>query len=380
MHRTSPNRRRFFDATLRRSSLVTLLLCAPLFFSVPGCNQSHPVSDEQSPQTAATPPKNQDKSPGDVPSAQTGTNSGAVKAEFRNVMFHLTPGAAAHLESVSGELWPAGKYEMPVFDDKASFELHVVNGTVSITPDALASIMNTHVFALNDAPLKDISIQVEEDRLIIKGKLHSKGDLPFETAGAISVNADGRLRLHTEKVKALHVSVKKVMGLFGIELANVINTSKIPGMDTDKNDIIFDLGSLLPPPHIRGKIAAARLEGNAITVIYGDGGKTTAAAGPASSNHQSSRTAQNSDAPEGNYMLFRGNRVKFGRLVMENTELAVIDLDPKDPLDWDQDLYRYQLVPGYSKITDSFGLRTFVKDIGKLPKHSPVKPPETAGN
>jgi hypothetical protein len=376
MYRPPPSRLQLFDAALRRSSLLTLLLFASLFFSVPGCNKSQPVSDEQSPRPAATP----EKSSGDISSAQTGTNSGAVKAEFRNVMFHLTREAAAHLESVSGELWPAGKYEMPVFDDKTSFELHVVNGTVSITPDALASIMNTHVFAPRNAPLKDISIQVEQDRLIIKGKLHSKGDLPFETAGQISVNADGRLRLHTEKVKALHVPVKKVMGLFGIELANVINTSKIPGMDTDKNDIIFDLGSLLPPPHIRGKIAAARLERNAIDVIYGDSGKNTAALGPTSTNLQNSRTAQSSDAPKGNYMLFRGNRVKFGRLVMENTELALIDLDPNDPLDWNQDLYLNQLVSGYSKITASLGLRAFVKDFGKLPKRSAVKPPENAGN
>jgi hypothetical protein len=117
-------------------------------------------------------------------------------------MFHLTSDASPHLESVSGELWPVGKYDMPDFDDKASFELHVENGTISITPSALASVLNNHVFVRDDAPLKDI--EIKGGRLIIKGKLH-KGDLPFETAAEIGVNADGRLRLHTEKIKALHV-------------------------------------------------------------------------------------------------------------------------------------------------------------------------------
>jgi hypothetical protein len=32
-----------------------------------------------------------------------------VKAEFRNVMFHLTPTAAAHLEAVTGELLARGQ-------------------------------------------------------------------------------------------------------------------------------------------------------------------------------------------------------------------------------------------------------------------------------
>jgi hypothetical protein len=277
-------------------------------------------------------------------------------------MFHLTPGAAAHLETVRGELWPAGKYDMPVFDDKTSFEVHISNGTVSIAPDALATVMNEYVFARHDAPMKDISIKIKEDRLVIKGKLHSKGDLPFETGGELTVNADGRLRLHSEKVKAMKVPVKKAMALFGIELADVINTSKIPGMDTDKNDLIFDLGELLPPPHIRGKITAARLRRDAITVVYG-GGATPSATGASARGDQ-----QNQVSISGNYMAFRGNRVRFGKLTMENADLAVIDLDAKDPLDWDQDSYKDQLVAGYSKTTVQFGLRAYVKDFGKLPK------------
>src|ERR1043166_4221558 len=74
------------------------------------------------------------------------------------------------------------------------------------------------------------------------------------------------------------------MTLFGIELADVINTSKIPGMDTDKNDLLLDLGELLPPPHIRGKITAARLGRNAIIVEYGDGGSSLSTADRARSN------------------------------------------------------------------------------------------------
>jgi hypothetical protein len=359
-----------------RGSLLTLLASVSLCFAWFGCQRSQPVSDEHSPRPAAAPPATPENQPADVSSAQRGTNSGAVKAEFRNVMFHLTPDAAAHLETVSGELWPAGKYDMPVFDDKASFELHVANGTVSIKPDALATIMNEIVFARSDAPMKDISIRMKEDRLLIKGKLHSKGDLPFETAAEMSVNADGRLRLHTDKVKALKVPVKEVMALFGIDLANLVNTSKIPGLDTDKNDLILDLGVLLPPPHIRGRIASARLESNLIVLVYGEGGKKSAAAKPGMRGEGGAAApGERGDAlPPGNYMAFRGHRVKFGKLTMENTDLMVIDLDPQDPLDWDQDRYQDQLVAGYSKSTETFGLRAYVKDIAKLSKHPAGKP------
>jgi len=322
-----------------------------LFSSLQACQQkSQPSKSATAAQPAPTGLSDNSLPP--VEASRPGDNQRAVKADIHNVLFRLTGDASAHLENVSGDLWPIGKYEMPVFDDKNSFELHVTNGTVSITPTALATVMNRYTFARDDAPLKEISAEIQGDRLIIKGRVHSKKDIPFETAGELTVNSDGRLRLRTEKVKAMHVPVKKVMALFGIELANVINTAKAPGMDSDKNDLIIDLGQLLPPPHIRGKIISARLASNQITVIYGDGANSLAA-----------------DPPEqGNYMLFRGNRVKFGRLVMENTELAILDLDPEDPLDWYQDRYKDQLVAGYSKITEHFGLRAYVRDFAKLPK------------
>jgi hypothetical protein len=334
----------------REIFLALLIFCVALA----GCTK-----DKKS-QSTETPPRpaansqanaNNTKPPVDTGSqVTTEASDRAVKSEMHNVLFHLTDRSAALLENVSGELWPSGRNELVVFDDKTSFELHVADGTVSITPQSLATVMNKYVFVRDDAPLKDITVEINQgkDQLIIKGKLHSKGDLPFETAGTLSVNPDGRLRMHTEKVKALHVPVKKVMALFGIDLANVISTSKIPGMDTDKNDLLMDLGDLLPPPHIRGKVASVRLGNNAIITIFGDGGKR--------------------GEEKGNYMRFEGNRVRFGKLTMQSTDLTVLDLDPADPLDWDQDHYAKQLEAGYSKVTETFGLRAYVKDFGKLPR------------
>jgi hypothetical protein len=274
---------------------------------------------------------------------------------MRDVRFHLTPIAAAHLIVVSGALWPTGKNDMVNFDDKTSFEVRVSNGTVSIAPDALGDIMNNYVFAKPNAPLKDLTVAINGGRLIIKGKLHSKGDIPFGTAGTLSVNNDGRMRVHTDKITALKVPVKGLMGLFGVALANLVNTSKIEGMDTDKNDLLMDLGTLLPPPHIRGKLAGVTVAKDRIIVTYGDGGKSLP-----------------EPKEQGSFMALSGSRVKFGSLLMEPTDLTVLDLDPKDALDWDQDHYKEQLEAGYSKITSSFGLRAYAKDYSKLG----VKPKE----
>jgi hypothetical protein len=150
--------------------------------------------------------------PAESPAAPPPASARAVKTEMRNVLFHLTSRSAARLETLSGELWPVGKNEMPVFDDKTSFEVHVSAGKVSITPEALSEIMNSYVFARADAPLRDIAISIDKDRLIIKGKLHTKGDIPFGTAGRLSTTRDGRLRVQTEQITALKIPVKGMMG------------------------------------------------------------------------------------------------------------------------------------------------------------------------
>jgi len=115
----------------------------------------------------------------------------------------------------------------------------------------------------------------------------------------------------------------------------------------------MDLGQLLPPPHIRGKVTGVKIESNAIVTFFGDGGKNAAV--PAATE-------------QSNYMSFQGGPVRFGNLLMENTDLVVLDLDPGDALDWNQGHYKEQLVAGYSKITPAFGLRAYVKDYAKLPR------------
>lgn len=51
---------------------------------------------------------------------------------------------------------------------------------------------------------------------------------------------------------------------------------------------------------------------------------------------------------------------------MNDTDMVLIDLDPKDPFDFYLDHYKEQLVAGYTKETMNFGLRVFMRDYHKL--------------
>lgn len=285
------------------------------------------------------------------------TDNGAVQVQMHNVMYHFGDNVAAHLINVGGNLVPTTPGKFPIFDDKQSFTLQIAAAEIKIDPPSLAYALNHNVFAGKDSPLKDIAISIDQGKLKIKGKLHQKGDISFETEGQLSPTPDGKIRLHAEKIRALHLPVKGLMDLFGIEIADLIKSGKVPGVQVEKDDLILDPGAILPPPRISGKITAIRLEGNNIVQIFGDPKKYPWVRVPAQ-----------------NYMAYRGNRLQFGKLIMIDTDMILIDPDPRDPFDFYLDHYKDQLFAGYSKTTPTFGLHVYMVDYDKLKKKHAAAP------
>jgi hypothetical protein len=280
-------------------------------------------------------------------SSQPDTTQGAVHAEMRNVMYHYTEPIAVHIAYLTGELHPTQQGGMPVFDDANSFTLSIDSARISITTEALANVMNQYALASADAPIKALSIVPSEGKLNIKGRLHSKGDLPFESEGSLSVTPDGEIRIHTEKLKAGHLPVKGLMDLLGQSIAKLIDTRKVSGLRADNNDLLINPAELFPPPHIHGHLRAISVVGNEIVQEYG--------------THSAP-----SVKISGNYMAYHGAPIHFGNLIMTDTDLVLIDLDPRDPFDFFLARYRNQLAAGYTKTTLSFGLRCYFRDYNKL--------------
>src|SRR5690242_20271176 len=100
-------------------------------------------------------------------------NAHAVEVQMRNVMYHFTDKIAVYIRRLHGNLVPQ-KSDLPVFDDKDSFTLDISSAEIAMSTDSLANLLNSYVFVSRDAPIKNVSVRIENDRLKIKGKLHSK--------------------------------------------------------------------------------------------------------------------------------------------------------------------------------------------------------------
>jgi hypothetical protein len=280
-------------------------------------------------------------------SQQLPPENGRVRAEMRNVVYHFTDSISVHIVHLEGELVTRGKPGLPVFDDANSFAIDIRSAEISITTEALANALNQYAFAASDAPIKDIRVSTQDGKLNIKGRLHSKGDIPFESEGSLSVTPEGEVRVHTEKVNAAHMPIKGLMELLGTTIAKLIDTRKVRGVRAEKDDLILTPSEAFPPPHIQGRLSSIAIRGNEIVQQYG-------------------RSASPSMKISGNYMVYRGAQLRFGKLTMSDTDLTLIDMDPQDPFDFYLDHYQDQLVAGYTKSTPSFGLRSYFRDYDKL--------------
>ncbi|HEY8715100.1 MAG TPA: hypothetical protein VIM00_06945 [Candidatus Acidoferrum sp.] len=282
--------------------------------------------------------------------AGNSTHDIGVETQMHNVTYHYSTTAAVNIRNLIGELIPVSPAEFPVFDDKDSFHLRIASAEIAVAAPDLANIFNTSVFTGQQSPLSDISMTIENGRLLMKGKLHEKAVIPFESEGFLSPTPDGKIFLRIGKVKALHLPVKGLMNLFNVEMADLIKNGKVPGIQASGDDLILDPAVVFPAPHLEGKVSAIRLEAGNLVLNFG--AKNTPL-----KFHQA-----------GNYMLFRDNRLRFGKLTMADVDLILIDMDPRDPFDFSLDHYKQQLSAGYTKITSKSGLRTFMKDFDKLSK------------
>jgi len=303
-------------------------------------NTSKPAP-QPSEQAAAEPPEPVERVP-----VQTET-----QVEMVNVNIRLDPTLVLRIRHLAGQFLPTRKGQPPTFDDNSSYIVAIDSAEVGVSLADMTHAMNTYVFGEPDAPLKNLQLSAEGSEIKQTGTIKKGVGIHFETVGTISATADGKIRMHSTKIKAAHLPVKGLMKLLGLDVAKLINTRNTRGITVDDNDIILDPALILPPPKMRGRITAVRLQGDEIIQTFG--------------NEKRELTTR---SQRSNYIAYHGGVLRFGKLTMTNSDMRLIDADPSDPFDFFPDRYKQQLVAGYSRTTASGGLLVYMPDYNKIAK------------
>ena len=285
-------------------------------------------------------------------SASSDTPHPRVQIEMRNVRLHVAGGIAMDVAQLRGTMISRSEAP-PVFDNQRSYVIEVDTASLSMSLESVQALMNNHLFAAKEAPLKNIKVAADGTQLKMSGKLHKGVDLPFSTKASVKASADGRLQFHTESMKALGIPAKGMLDLFGLKLDDLVNLKNQRGIAIEGDDILIAPGQALPPPEMRGRVVKVALDRGRLVQVFDDGGAKPKRLTPPSASAK-------------NYIYFSGGDITFGKLTMHGADLQLIDNDPADPFDFYPEKYNAQLVAGYSKNTPSGGLKTYMPDYDDL--------------
>jgi len=270
-----------------------------------------------------------------------------VGIEMNNVRLHVAADATLEIKWLKGRL-RSRSADPPVFDDQQSFVMEIDDGEMAVDASSLSALVN-RAFDYKGAALSNLRVSFDNGRLVQQGTLKKGINVPFSITASVAATADGLLNVHPLKVKTAGIPTAKLMSLFGVELDDILKSRPDRGITFKDNDLFLDAERLLPAPETRGKLVKAFVRGDRLVQVFGRG-------------------AAAASAGRGNYIWFRGGTIRFGKLTMSETDLQLIDMDPRDPFDFDSARYNEQLVAGYSKNTPQKGLRTYMPDFGDLKK------------
>ena len=323
--------------------LATLGAAVAAPAAVGGCRSSEAATAEgDRPPAAATPAR----VAGTRPAARD-----RLWLEMRNVDLHVGERAAIRVRRLRGEMVSARSDSPPVLDDTKSFTVRVTSGTVSLSGEALGALLNDRVFAYRGSPLKRLEVKTSGSQVVLRGVMHKGVDIPFETWSSLSLEPDGRVRLRPTRSRILGLNGLKLLGALHTRLDKLLDLRGARGVTAKGNDLYLEPTRILPPPAIEGRLASIAVEGPDVVqtfVTLPDDSVFARSVRP--------------DSEATNELYFRGGQLRFGKLLMTDTDLQIVDADPRDPFDLYLDRYQRQLVAGTSRTLETQGLRVVMPD------------------
>ena len=158
---------------------------------------------------------------------------------------------------------------------------------------------------------------------------------------------------------------EKLMKFLGLTLEKILDLKGATGATVHGDDIFLDPAKILPPPTIEGRIVSVRVDGDEMVQAFGK-----------KEPHERIHALVPPDTKAPNYMYYKGGTLRFGRLLMLDAEMQIVDLDPDDVFRFNLTRYNEQLVAGYERTLVDGGLEVWMRDVDKLGTagRTPAKP------
>jgi hypothetical protein len=276
---------------------------------------------------------------------------------MRNVQFRFTKDLVVGIDRIRAQMRPVPPAQVVSFDDPSSFDLDVAGASVRLTGPQVEVLMNTRIFAYPNANIRNLRVEEEGQNLVIHGTLSKGATIPFTMVGTPSIREGRWLAIETKEVKIGAVGVTGLLSALHISLSAMINVPASGNLRVEKNTILIDVFSNLPSPRLHGTIASLDCCTRGFGLVIGS---------PNAVSDSALRALVPSAMASPNFLAIRRGTLKFGKLTMVDSDLDLVDADPRDPFDFYLRNYQCQLAAGEAHATLQFGWRVRMPDFDKL--------------
>lgn len=282
---------------------------------------------------------------GDSKGFRTRSRTGTYM-KLANLHFRLTDEIHMEVKELIGEAIPKTKNGIVNFDDVNSFKIDILSGEAFVKTEIMEYIFNNLVFNYDGSPLKNMKMQFfddEENGKMVK-KLRLSGDmklvvwLSFEMVGKMYLDREKTLMvIEAERIKSLgNPYTKTLLDTIGLNMEKMLPVPSGRGITMQGNKIIVEPFKIFPPPQIGGFISDMRIQNDGLQLFFSSKTKVNFPPLPVSNVK--------------NYLYLYQGDVKFGKLMMVDARLQMVDLTQKDDFDFYLKKYQIPLAAGSSKI------------------------------
>ncbi len=182
---------------------------------------------------------------------------GTTTVYAHNLRLRKGPTFQVYVRWLRGRMLRTRPDRNPSLEDQDSFVFEIDKGLIHVNIGDIQNYLNTSL--AQNGPLKNIKVSGEGNELKLSGTMHKLlMPLPVEIKGTLSPTPDGRIHLHVTKIDVLKMPVKALMGGLNLDIKGVVGSSPVTGVEAVGDDLYLNTTSLLPPPHIRGKLTTLR--------------------------------------------------------------------------------------------------------------------------
>lgn len=284
---------------------------------------------------------------------------------MRNVQFRFTNDVVVGIDRIRATMKPTPTAGIVSFDDPASFDLEVTGASIRLTMPQAQTLMNERVFAYKGSNVHHIELAADGKQIVIRGTLTKGASIPFTMKGSLSMREGRWLAVDAKEIKIGAVGVTGLLKAIHVTMQAMIDPPSSGQVRVERNTILIDVLSELPPPHVHGVVTALDCCDSGIGLTLG---------APAAASDSALRGIVSSAMSAPNFIAIRRGSLRFGKMTMTDSELDLLDADPTDSFDFFLRDYQCQLAAGDARTTLKYAWHVRMPDFGKLaPRQCPAR-------